>query len=886
MKKSLLIVLISIVFVSIGFSQITKTQVGHTRYDLQTNNSIERRIVLDPITNELVIVYTGSADLDNGAGSFNGRGTGYFYYSGIGAITPITAFPGRIEGADRTGWPNPIFLPNGFEAIIAHRASSAAPGLAFAKRKRATPTWALSTANSGDFTWPRMANTGDSIFAITSTLSGNINGMSGGVGFMRSYNGGSTWVTAAGTAGTIDSVPGINPDNYPNSGTANVLGGDEYALDVKGQKVAILTGALDVTLNYSTNFGATWTRKVLIAGDNNTTDTLPSDNRSSGDFSVLIDNNGKIHCFWGQLYGNNFTNTLARAGIMYWSEYMAPGEKPKLINRTMYEKEAGTHALINLPFFTTQVAGASINQSTYGSAHTSQPSSGIDNAGVIYLSYMKLRGISDTNRFIAGKNTDATGMLLNDCYLIKSIDSGKTWIGPINVSNSDSMESAFPSIARDVNGFVHMAYQEDPLYGFAINSTTPGHNGNTSDNKIIYAKVPVADIVNSPDITPPILRLHDSFFIKTKFASTFGTDTFVFYNNCVTELKTGLTFEELKKYLAWGMDNIDEGNVLYIDTPTGLKFNVAGFYKYSIYAKDAAGNLSSGSFTQNGSRDTFKFVIQVIITDTTKPQISLVTKLQYVYKGDPYTLPSSNFTASDDNPCGSVSVTSPSASLVDVNTVGLYQLPYTAKDAANNVSRDTLRVYVGVVPTPIISEESIRTTGSKKELLASAKTSLYTKIFTEDQAPTYQWKVKRITPALTTNVGRNKDTIIENVTTRAFDSVCLDISNEWTTRYPAKKTVKCVLLKNVVASVTSANSDVSVEIYPNPNNGTFNVKINGNRTNSARLVLTNIDGRTVIDQTVKVLNGEVPFNAPISKGIYFMTTEIDGNIYMDKVEIK
>lgn len=884
MKKRMLLIIISVILSASLNAQIVKTQVGYTKYDLQTNNSIERRIVIDPVTNEMVVTYTGSADPDNGAGNFSSRGTGYYYYSGSGAMTPQTTFPGRIEGTDRVGWPNPIFLPNGYEAIIAHRASSSTNGLAYSKRKRGAPSWTLKTAISADLTWPRMANSGDSIFAISSTLSGNINGMSGGIGFMRSYNGGDTFLTTVKNA--LDTIPGINLSNYPNVGTANILGGDEYALDVKGQKVAILTGALDVTLFYSNDFGNTWVRKVLIAGDNNTTDTLPSDNRSSGDYSVLIDNNGKIHCFWGQLYGNNITNTIAKAGIMYWNEYMSPTEKPRLLNKTMYEKESGANAIIYLPFYTTQVAQASITQTTYGSGHTSQPSSGIDAAGNIYLSYMRLRGISDTNRFLAGKNTDATGMLLNDCYLMKSIDSGKTWIGPINVSNSDSMESSFPSIARNVTSSVHLVYQEDPLYGYAISSTSPGHNGATSDNQIIYAKVPVTDIVNSPDITPPILRLHDSFFIKTKFETTFGTDTFTFYNSCTPEIKTGLAWAELKKYLAWGIDNVDEGNVLYIDTPNGLKFNVGGYYKYNIYAKDAAGNVSSGAFAGGGSRDTFRFVVKVIITDVTPPTITLSKKIDYVYLGNggsSYTLPLNNASASEDNPCGSVSVITPSASQVDVNTPGIYNLVYTAKDAANNISKDSLTVYVGKEPIPVITNESINLVS--KRITANGDQ-------TQDTFPvgptSYQWKYKTGTSSINFSGATSKNlvnyTIPSSVT--KFDSLCLEATNLFNAApFNKTKIVRCKSLK-YAAGINSSEKNVSVDIYPNPNNGTFNVKLNGNKSNKARFILTSLDGRTVLDNTVKINNSEIPFNTPMPKGTYFMTTEVDGNIYLDKIEVK
>jgi hypothetical protein len=881
MKKTLFLVILTILFAVETSAQIVKTQVGFTKYDLQTNNSIERRIVVDPATNEMVVTYTGSADADNGAGNFTNRGTGYYYYSGTGPLTPQTTFPGRIEGTDRVGWPNPIFLPNNNEGVIAHRASSNTNGLAYSKRKRGTPTWTLKTAISADLTWPRMANSGDSIFAISSTLTGNINGMSGGIGFMRSYNGGDTFLTAV--KGALDTIPGINTSNYPNVGTANVLGGDEYALDVKGQKVAILTGASDVTLKYSNDFGNTWLTKTLIQGNNSSTDTLKKDNRSTGDYSVLIDNNGKIHCFWGLWDGNNFSFSIASAGIMYWNEYMAPTDKPKLLNRTMYEKELGTNALIYLPFYTTQLAQAPSTQTAYGSGHTSQPSSGIDAAGNIYLSYMRLRGISDTNRFNADKNTDIEGHLLNDCYLMKSTDSGKTWIGPINVSASDSMESSFPSIARNVNGSVHMVYQEDSLYGFAIGNTLLSHSGNTTNNKIIYAKIPVADIVSPVDITPPLLRLNDSLLIKTKLDSSIGRDTFTFYNGCNPELRSGLPFSELKKYLAWGMDNVDEGNVLYVDTPNGLKFNVAGFYKYYIYAKDAAGNVSDFRFTLGGSRDTLRFVIKVIVNDITPPTITLTPKTAYIYKGGTYTLPT--ISLSDDNPCGTPSQTAPYPVVgdVDVNTSGIYKLVFSAKDGAGNITKDTQTVYVGKEPIPVITNESV--VAATKKISANGDQTQDTLPIIPSYSTTYKWSVKKSTTLSAIPSAVTKNILNYTSPVASFDSICLEASNYFNTAPISKPRItKCKALK--LSGINSASNNISVDIFPNPNNGTFNVKINGNKSNSARFVLTNMEGKTIVDNTVKINNNEIPFNNPISKGTYFMTTEVDGNIYLDKIEVK
>lgn len=873
-------------------SQITKTQVGLTRYDLQTNNSIERRVVVDPSSGKVVVVYTGSIDPDNGTGSFSNRGTGYYFYSGSGTITPQTSFPGRIENA-RTGWPSPIFLSGGGEAIVAHEAGSTGSGLFFSKRTSAgTGSWAYSDLSSNNETWPRMANSGDSIFIITSVSSASTptalpNGMYGGIAMKRSYDGGATWVPSG--AG-IDTIPGINLSIYPNVGTnQNVIGGDAYSLDVKGSKVAILTGSRDVTLFTSNDFGNTWTKKTLIDGDNNTTDTLIRTNRSSGDYSVLIDNAGKVHCFWGKSYSNGYNYTLFEAGIVYWNEYMGSAA-PKVINKTIYGKESNVNALPYFPFYTAvQFNGTASNdaQTSYGSTHTSQPSSGIDAAGNIYLSYMRLRGINDTNRYKNLDLFDAQGAFMNDCYLLKSTDNGATWIGPINVSNSDSMESAFPSIARHVDNYVHMVYQEDTLYGYAVGSTNLSHSGNTDDNQLIYARVPVADIVNETDITSPILRLSDSFTQKSKLDSFSGSDTFTFYNGCNRESRSNLIYTDALSFIknfCYAFDNNDEGNVLYIDTPLGLKMNVQGVYPLKVYAKDAAGNVSDFRFTAGASRDTIKFFVKVVVTDVTPPTLTITKKLDYVYLGTPYTLPSGNATAKDDNPCVNATVTSPNASQVDVNTIGLYNLVYIAKDGANNTTTDTLRVYVGVAPTAVITEESL----SGTTLKGKGTTSL--NLLTNGEANNFKWTVKKGNSTLSNSLGSSASTNTLNTTLSnfpAFDSLCLQVTNLFNSlpTPPKSPSVTCKYLK-FGSSISSSNNQVEVTIFPNPNQGNFNIAVSGNKSNKAVVSITALDGRKLAENQVEIKNGLIPMSLNLSSGTYFLSTEIDGAVKLDKIEIK
>lgn len=904
MKKNVLII-VGIIVSICSQAQITKTQIGATRYDLQTNNSIERRVAVDPATGNVIVCYTGASDNDDGAGAFASRGTGYAFWNGTSwkdaqnntLTPPVTSRPPKPEASnDRTGWPNPILLTGGAEAFVAHRASSnVGNGLVFGKRNSAgNGSWTLTSASTEQVTWPRMANSGDSIVIITSTLDGTLFNMKGGIGYKRSFDGGKTWTPDS--ASGFDSIPGINENVY-GSGASTVLGGDEYALDVKGKVIAVLTGAIDVTLFKSTDFGNTWTKTEIVKGDNLSGAVQDFDNRSSGDYSVLIGNDEKVHCFWGRNSSDGTSIRTQEAGIMYWSENMPSGSKPKVLYKTFYLKD-GPRSVTNVPRWTALRFNATGDeQRSYNKNHVSSPSSGIDAAGNIYLSFMRLRGVSDSTRYIADKQTDASGMLLNDVYLIKSIDGGSNWIGPLNVSNSDSMESAYPSIARHVDNNVHMVYQEDTLYGFCISNTAVSHNGVATNNKIIYAKIPVGDIVTPTDITPPMLQRKDSFQEWFPYAEkSFNPGTLNFIQNCDIELTSGKKFIDwssfVNTYIASAFDNVTENNLIVLDTPSGIKLNTPGSYPLTIYARDAAGNVSDAWNKRplQGGDTTYydKMVFQVNVTSSSKPIITISPKTIYHYLGTPFTssnLPS--ISIKPGNPCGGSPINVlPTASQVDVNTVGVNNLIVSSTEGTSAVS-DTFQVYVGTEPTPVISEESVNS--STKKLNAKGEES-DTMSFGKT---TYQWKYKDQATSFKTLTGATKTNLVNfsiPSSVLKFDSICLEATNLYNAApfNKAKKTV-CNGLKYSASISNISSKDLSVSIFPNPNNGVFNIRVHNSLVNKeAKVTIYDNSGRVILSNLVKVgAAGIIPINnEPMAKGNYVITTEIGTKMSSDLMEIK
>lgn len=934
MKKFGLIVLGLVVLQSSLSSQIQKVRVGQTRYDLQTNNAVARRVALEPTTGELVITYTGNALTDSITNSnFPTRGTGHFYYSGTGSITPITGFPGRIESL-RVGWGAPLFLANGKEMTVSHVSDGSQNGLYTTSRgKIGTGTWSEKKITNGAETWPRAANSGDSIIVISSMFAPSSQfGMVGGLGFKRSYDGGATWSPAE--SGGLDSIPGLNLATYPNitgTSTVCVLSADDYAIDVKGKKVAILTGGeLDVTLFQSADFGNTWTKIPIVVGDNNKlispSDTVPFKKTQSGGYSVIIDNNGKVHCFWASMPRNNHNQVKpTHSGIVYWNPSMT---EPSYIGKTVYGKENGTHALAFYPLDGVLNFNKTANdlQRNYGPlSYSLWPNAGVDNSNVIYVTYSRIRGINDSTRInfqdmatidpAVDKIIDKEGMLLHDVYLIKSTDGGSNWIGPLNVSNNDSMEDAYPSMARTVNSHVHIAYQQDALSGNALTaSTTLSHKAQSTVNDIIYAKVPVSDIVMQSDNLPPMLKLRDEYFDVLKRAAYDPSlvDTFRFEVGCKKEIVSSLDYtnamEFAIKYIAEALDDVTDQNLIKVDT-TGLNMGAVGTYRFYVYARDASnkpseivGSIADPTFTvidktvMYHSWDTFKFCIKVSATGTSQnpPSFNWGTSSKKIFwlLGTPFTdadrpVP----TVVNSNPCGgTISPVLPSSSLVITNTVGKYILPYSVSDGVN-ITRDTVIVYVGQMPTPVISDVNfVQINATTGKVYASAKSSTEIGLFSE-YPDKYIWTLKKGTTSRSPAINRYKDTLIETITT-AFkaDNICVDISNVFTDNFKtSKKPESCTTFKNTLGVTSATSKDFQVEIYPNPSNGNFDIKIAGaGVSREVNIKISDIMGKKVIEGLYRIgSDGIVHIQGNhLVKGHYVIQTEVGSHQSSSLIEIR
>ena len=234
---------------------------------------------------------------------------------------------------------------------------------------------------------------------------------------------------------------------------------------------------------------------------------------------------------------------------------------------------------------------------------------------------------------------------------------------------------------------------------------------------------------------------------------------------------------------------------------------------------------------------------------------------------------------SDNNPCTSATVSSSGS--VDKTTKGKYTINFSATDGAGNKGTASRTVIVGVAPTAKITEEAI--TGNK--LTAKGTTSLDV----IPEAPTtYNWTIKNTGQTTPSTVIGGTPTLSNIVLTKSFDSLCLEVSNSFnsivTPNIPKSK--ECKFLKYSSSISASVSNTLTVSVFPNPSNGDFNIKVEGNRDNKARVIITSMDGKTISNSQVEINGNQIPFRSNLSKGSYFISTEIDGQVHLEKIEVR
>ncbi len=185
--------------------------------------------------------------------------------------------------------------------------------------------------------WGRMATDGNQTIHVIANYSDSaadnpqttkIAGVRDPLVYSRSINGGSTREVENIT------LPGYDSTLYHEGG------GDQYAIDVRGDVVAIVVGGLgnSVVMWKSTDAGRNWTRTMVsqftVLAYDNTQAIGENQPTNDGSVDVLIDNSDNAHVFWG---ASQLTNRPASAIL----HCLPPGTDKLIYSERIKPRRAG-----------------------------------------------------------------------------------------------------------------------------------------------------------------------------------------------------------------------------------------------------------------------------------------------------------------------------------------------------------------------------------------------------------------------------------------------------------------------------------------------------------------------------------------------------------------
>ncbi|MBL7765896.1 MAG: T9SS type A sorting domain-containing protein [Chitinophagaceae bacterium] len=446
-------------FFASGFGK--KEVVGTTTYDLQTNGSMQRRVLQSGAN--VNCLWTISQELNATAtSSYTDRGCGYASFNGTAWSPKPTV---RIEGTQRTGFGNLLIDGSGNEFVISH--DGTANTLIMSKKTGSTwNTTQLTTNTPQKAIWAHAATSGNWVYVIASSSDSTIhsNGIRYGYFFSRSSDNGATWID------NMIPMPMVDSTGHYRGG------GNSYSIAANGPHVSIAFGDLgtDLTLLTSHDNGATWSKKVVwdwplnqynFAGEvstdtnsDNICDTLWS---NDGSQSLTLNAAGDAHLAF-PLVRVYKVGGAGNAGYNFFYEsYLA-----------YYNSVADSVVTIDNIFYTYRDCdgdGKFGIGDNYVGATATDPDAIYNSIGTITMPSITITsgtpervliaytaiGDSDTTiddgiHLFWGGTYPLTGQNYRDIYVIGNEGAG--WTYPVNVSRTLHFEEAFPSTAPNISG--------------------------------------------------------------------------------------------------------------------------------------------------------------------------------------------------------------------------------------------------------------------------------------------------------------------------------------------------------------------------------------------------------------------------------------------------
>lgn len=459
-------------------SSFNEVVIGKTVYDLQTNSSVQNR-VMNHGSGMVSATWTfGKVDA-----SFPERGTGYNYrdgsnwiQAGYDDINNIV----RVENI-RTGFGSLDRIAGKGDIVVAHDLNGAAQ-LAQNNNVGDLNTWSNAATPMDSTFWNRMKVGGPDgksihVIALTTPTTGTpagvpFRGIDGAIVYSRSLNGGQTWDKQKVL------LPGIDSTLFKR------FSGDAYAIDTKGNTVAFVVGGFnnDMFVMKSTDNGDNWTKTRIMdfpidAYDDDITDinndgladTLDT---NDGAMAIVIDGNDMVHVFTGAMRMMNDDSTdgtysyfPGTAGLLYWNEGMGADSIQTILDGVPDRNGNGTLDI-----------GADIP--VYQVGLITQPSVGIGADGRIYVTFSCI-----------ADNTLLDTRSYRHIFAMTSGDGGANFTNPVEITFFDEFtEYVYGCIGEVVDNNVHLVYQRDGEPGIAVSPET--NNPHIyAENDIVYLDI-------------------------------------------------------------------------------------------------------------------------------------------------------------------------------------------------------------------------------------------------------------------------------------------------------------------------------------------------------------------------------------------------------------
>jgi PKD repeat protein len=115
-------------------------------------------------------------------------------------------------------------------------------------------------------------------------------------------------------------------------------------------------------------------------------------------------------------------------------------------------------------------------------------------------------------------------------------------------------------------------------------------------------------------------------------------------------------------------------------------------------------------------------------------------------------------------------------------------------------------------------------------------------------------------------------------------TVTLTVFNECDT---VTKTIEVTVNREV--GINSMNSQESFNVYPNPNNGQFNLEINSQKSSVFTYTITDLSGKQIVSSNIGVVNGKhvelISLNN-VSPGFYFVKVKSENAENVIKISVQ